>query len=129
MEVKQEKQPAKLPAVSTIASGVVVRIYPTYAILLFEDGWTGLLHISELSHNFIRHFSSFVTMGAIYNVKVISVDEERGNIRVSLKQMTTMDKRKAFAHKKVPMEEIDCSALMERLPEWIKQENEGENQA
>ena len=121
----EEAKKLNLPKVGDIASGTVVRVYPTYAILLFEEGWTGLLHISEISHNFIRHFSSFVSAGTIYNVKVIAVDEQSGSVRVSLKQMTSAEKRRAFQHKKVDPREIDCHSLEDKLPQWVKEENEG----
>ena len=113
----------KYPNVGDVATGTVIRVYPTYAILLFDDGWTGLLHISELSHNFIHNFTSFVTAGSIYSVKVIAISEDRSNIRVSLKAMTPQDKRKTFKHKRIQEEEIDFSALEAQLPLWIEKEN------
>ncbi|MCR5491289.1 MAG: S1 RNA-binding domain-containing protein [Bacilli bacterium] len=116
-----------LPKVGDIASGTVVRVYSSYAILLFDEGWTGLLHISELSSKYIRSFTSYVAIGTIYNVKVTDVNEVTGSVRVSLKQMSISDKRKVFRHKKIDPEEIDFNALKEKLPEWIEQENEKEN--
>ncbi len=113
----------KQPSVGDIATGTVVKVYPTYAILLFDEGWTGLLHISELSHNFIHNFTSFVTAGSIYSVKVIAVNDDATNVRVSLKAMTAQDKRKTFKHKRIPEEEIDFSALEKQLPLWIEAEN------
>ncbi|HBS02969.1 MAG TPA: hypothetical protein DEA63_03810 [Firmicutes bacterium] len=115
-----------LPKVGDVAEGVVVKVYPRYAILLFEDGWTGLLHISELANSFIHHFSGYVSTGNIYNVKVIAVNPESDNIRVSLKQMTSADRKKAFRRKKINLNEIDFKALEEKLPEWVKSENEKE---
>ena len=111
------------PEIGEVATGTVVKVYPTYAILLFDDGWTGLLHISELSHNFIHNFTSFVTAGSIYSVKVIAINEDAPNIRVSLKAMTAQEKKRTFRHKRIPQEEIDFSALEEKLPLWIAQEN------
>ena len=111
------------PQIGDVDIGTVIRVYPTYAILLFEKGYTGLLHISELSHNFIRSFTSFVTVGSIYAVKVIAIDEEKGNVRVSLKAMTQGDKAKAFRHSKIQNEEISFEALKAHLPEWIESEN------
>ena len=113
----------KKPQVGDVATGTVVKVYPTYAILLFDDGWTGLLHISELSHNFIHNFTSFITTGSIYSVKVIAVSDDASNVRVSLKAMTAQDKKKTFKHKRIASEEIDFSALEEKLPLWIAQEN------
>ena len=109
-----------LPKVGDVASGTVIRMYPSYAILLFEEGWTGLLHISELSTSYIRCFESFVKLGSIYSVKVIAVEEEEGTVRVSLKRMTPSDKRKSFAHHPIPKEEISFTGLQEHLQGWIE---------
>ena len=112
-----------LPKVGDIAEGVVVKVYPCYAIMLFDEGWTGLLHISELSNSFIHNFSGYVSAGNIYTVKVIAVNPESDNIRVSLKQMSPSDRRKAFRKKRVDPLEVNFSALEEKLPEWVKSEN------
>lgn len=110
-----------LPKVGDLASGTVVRVYPNYAILLFDEGWTGLLHISELSHSFIRSFTNFVTIGSIYSVKVIEVDEEKGSVRVSLKRMSASDKKKAFRHSRIKKDEVSFEALANALPRWIEE--------
>ena len=112
-----------LPQVGDLASGTVVGVYSNYAILLFDEGWTGLLHISELSHNYIHSFTNFVTIGSIYSVKVIEVDEEKGSVRVSLKRMSTSDKKKAFRHARIHSSDIDFSPLEKQLPYWIEDEN------
>ena len=113
----------ELPRVGDVAVGTVVKVFPTYAILLFDEGWTGLLHISELSHSFIRSFTSFVTIGTIYSVKVIEVDEASGKVHVSLKKMTTSERKRSFSHRPIPENEISFDALRERLPGWIDQQN------
>lgn len=112
-----------LPKVGDVAEGAVVKVYPHYAILLFDEGWTGLLHISEISNNYVHNFTSFVTVGNIYQVKVISVDETNQNIKVSLKQMENSDRRKAMKRKRIDPSEIDFTALEAKLPEWVKAEN------
>ena len=40
----------QLPSVGDVIQGTVVRVYHNYAIMLFDGGFTGLLHSSELSH-------------------------------------------------------------------------------
>lgn len=111
-----------LPRLGEVAVGTVVKVYPTYAIMLFDGGWTGLLHISELSHSFIRSFTSFVTIGTIYSVKVVDVDENSGKVHVSLKQMSASERKHSFSHSVIPEEEISFDALRDRLPLWIEQE-------
>lgn len=46
----------------------------------------GLIHISELSSRHVKHPADVVAVGDILKVKVISVDEKRGRIGLSLKQ-------------------------------------------
>lgn len=114
------------PKVGDIYDGTVVMVRPHYAILLFEEGWTGLLHISEVSHSYIRNFEAYVNVGNIYNVKVIAVDEEKGNVRVSIKAMNSQDKKKASSHRKIDPSEIDFSSLKKQLDSWIEMENRKE---
>lgn len=47
----------------------------------------GLIHISELSKKRVKHPLDVVSVGDIVNVMVIKVDEERGRIGLSLKQV------------------------------------------
>ena len=115
----------KLPKVGETYIGTVVSVYTSYAIMLFDEGWTGLLHISEVSTSYIRSFASYITIGSIYNVKVIAVDENSGQVRVSLKQMINSERRKSFRHCPVDSEDIDFAPLAKMLPLWIAEENEG----
>ena len=110
-----------LPKIGEIHTGTVVRVCQTYAILIFDEGWTGLLHISEISYKFIRHFTSFVKVGSIYSVKVIDVDEAKGTVRVSLKRMESSDRRHVFAHEAVSSPEVSFKALEAALPAWIEE--------
>lgn len=119
----QAKIIKKLPEVGEIAVGTVVKVFQSYAIMLFDDGWTGLLHISELSHSYIRHFTSFVTIGSIYSVKVIQIDEVTGKVHVSLKQMSSSERKRSFSHRPIEDHEISFVALRDNLPRWIEEQN------
>lgn len=119
----EEKAQVRMPRVGDVALGTVVKVFQSYAIMLFDDGWTGLLHISELSHSYIRHFTSFVTIGSLYSVKVISIDEDTNKVHVSLKQMNAGERRRSFAHKEVAKEDISFDTLRSNLPRWIEQQN------
>ena len=45
----------------------------------------GLVHISEMSDRFVKHPLDVVKVGDIVNVKVLSVDEKRGKIALSMR--------------------------------------------
>lgn len=113
-----------LPEVGSIHQGTVAKIGHNFALLIFPEGFTGLLHISELSNRFIRHFSGYVKIGNIYTVKVIDVEPSRNNVRVSLKQVSSEERTKHSKRAKIEADTIDFSALAEKLPIWIKEELE-----
>jgi Predicted RNA binding protein (contains ribosomal protein S1 domain) len=113
-------------AIGDILEGTIVRVYPKYAIMLFDGGETGLLHISELSNSFVRNFTGYVQVGNIYKVKVIAYDESKSFMKVSLKQLTSEEKREPLTKKRVELKDVDFTELEKRLPDWIKQENNKE---
>ena len=109
-----------LPKVNDVVQGTVVRVYHNYAIMLFDAGYTGLLHISELYHKFIRNFAGYCKAGNIYTVKVIEVDEEKTSVKVSLKQMSSQDRKKALQPCEIDSAQVDFEALESKLPDWVK---------
>jgi len=46
----------------------------------------GLVHISEISKDFIKHPSEALTVGDVVKVKVIGVDVDKKRISLSIKQ-------------------------------------------
>lgn len=108
-----------IPEIGKIYEGTVAKVYPNYAILIFEEGFTGLLHISELSDKFIRNFSSLVQVGKIYSVKVFELDEKGQNAKVSVKRITPEERKNYDKYVKIDPNTIDFSPLQEKLPEWI----------
>ena len=57
-------------------------------------GIDGMVHISEMSWSRIKHPLDVVSVGDILRVKVISVDEKRGRIGLSLKDVPQEEPRK-----------------------------------
>jgi uncharacterized protein len=47
----------------------------------------GLVHISELSNQYVKHPSDVVTVGDVVNVVVLSVDEKTKRIALSMKRV------------------------------------------
>jgi len=106
-----------------LLEGVVTRILPYGAMMVFEDETMGLLHISEITDNYIRNIYRYLHVGVIYLVKVISVDKEKNFLKVSLKRIS---KEEREASRKLLKENVtkysDFSKLKENLPSWIEKE-------
>ena len=63
-----------MPGVNDVVSGKVTAIMNFGAFVLLEDGTSGLVHISEISKNFVRDINDFLTVGQ--HVRVVSLATE-----------------------------------------------------
>ena len=72
--------------VGEIFEGKVTGITKFGAFVAMPDGRNGLVHISEVANRRLRHPSEVVKVGDIVKVVVLSVDEKRHRISLSMKQ-------------------------------------------
>lgn len=70
-----------------VITGVVQRL-TNFGAFVDIGGVDGLIHISELSWNRVKHPSDVVKPGQEVEVKVLNVDEEKSRIALGLKQTT-----------------------------------------
>lgn len=73
--------------VGTVMRGTVRNITDFGVFVDIGIKTAGLIHISELSQKHVKHPLDVVSVGDILTVLVISVDENRGRIGLSLKQL------------------------------------------
>lgn len=110
--------------VGSLIIGTINRIVPYGAFLEFDEGYRGLLHISEMSKKFIRDINRFAHVDDEIKVKVLEVDEEHKFLHVSLKQVPLNEKMlkrdgKLVEIKKNPIKTVDISKLQDKLDEWV----------
>ena len=72
--------------VGTIVEGKVKSLTKFGAFIMLPDGSTGMVHISEVANRRLRHPSEAVKVGDVVKVVVLSVDEKRHRISLSMKQ-------------------------------------------
>lgn len=71
--------------VGEIYEGKVTGITKFGAFISFENGQTGMVHISEVAATFVNEIKDFVTEGQTVKVKVLSMTDE-GKISLSIKK-------------------------------------------
>ena len=79
-------------SVGEIVEGTVSDIMNYGAFVKLSDGKTGLVHISEVSKDFVKDIHSVLNEGDLVKAKVLSIDE-KGKIALSIKKaLTTVQK-------------------------------------
>ena len=116
--------------IGEIIEGTIINIRDFGAIMIFNDGKKGLLHISEVANVFIRNIHKYLRIGKTYQVKIIGIEPD-GFLKLSMSKIS--EEEKVEYHKngvkkvKIDPEFIDYSALKEKLNDWIQIEKENKN--
>lgn len=102
--------------------GEITGIKPYGAFVGFNDGTSGLIHISELSNGFVKNINLFVEIGDHVMLKIIDIDEEHKQLRLSFKALAQNNRKhiRKVKFKGMPSKELGFSSLMDKMPEWIK---------
>lgn len=107
--------------VGQLIIGKVYNVKPYALFMNFDDGVTGLLHISEISDSFVRDIEKYGSVGDEIKVKVLSIDKENGFLRVSYKQVPSEEAYSSHTNqRRLPtVTEEEFLPLKEKLDGWI----------
>lgn len=81
-------------SVGSILDGKVVSIMPFGAFVSIGDNQSGLVHISEVSSDYVKDINEHLKVGDSVRVKVIKIDES-GRINLSIKKAVEKEKPRA----------------------------------
>lgn len=112
--------------------GKVTGIQPYGAFVALDEETQGLVHISEITHGYVKDVHEHLKVGDTVNVKVLKIDEEKKKVSLSIRATeeapTKQPKQK---ENKQPVQKDDDTAgfnsLKGKLQEWIEQSKERED--
>lgn len=107
--------------VGSVLDGVVAGISHFGAFVQLPNGKTGLVHISEVADTYVRDIRDFLKEGDPVRVKVVSVDEPRGKIALSIKQA---DSNHRPAPKAGPPRRANSASFEDKLARFLKASDE-----
>ena len=109
--------------VGQIIEAQITGIKPYGAFVSVDENISGLIHISELSDGFVRDVESFVKIGEKVKLKVLEVDEQSHQLRLSLKavQMNSRNSRPRMKPMIKLKEKIGFASLKAQLNDWVKE--------
>lgn len=70
--------------IGDIITGKVTGIESYGIFLSFDDNYTGLIHISEISDSFVRNINDYATIDENIKAKIISIDENDKKLKLTL---------------------------------------------
>lgn len=102
--------------VKAIVSGI-----ESYGIFVtLDEYYSGLIHISEISHNFVKDVNDYVSVGDIIYVEILDIDEELFQLKLSIKNIN-YKKTKKIVNKRIIETPLAFKTLQYKLPIWIKE--------
>ena len=119
-----------------VLKGKVTGIQPFGAFVALDDETQGLVHISEISHDYVKDVNEYVQVGQEVEVKILDVDEASKKIKLSMKATQEAPKRVKSAkpaRRGAPRrneasnfkqeEAPGFTVLKDKLEDWIKNTN------
>lgn len=103
-----------------LLKGVVTGIEPYGVFVQFDDYFSGLIHISEISNGYVNDPNDYVKVGDIITTKIIDVDEKNGHLKLSIKNIPYKDK-KNYKRRKIVETSLGFKTLAYKLPYWIEE--------
>ena len=103
-----------------IIRGTVTGIESYGVFVSCDDYYTGLIHISEISHGFVKNLTDFVQIGDVIFVEILDVDEKLGHLKLSIKNID-YKKKVSFKRKRIKETPLGFKTLEYKLPIWIEE--------
>lgn len=100
-----------------IVTGCVTGIEKYGIFVSLDDYYNGLIHISEISDNFVRNIHDYVKIGETINAKVLEENDKEHHVKLSIKGIE-------YRESKIPKVKIietpsGFTNLQNKLNYWI----------
>jgi small subunit ribosomal protein S1 len=91
--------------INQLVEGTITRIVDYGAFAEIEPGIEGLLHVSQLTRGTVQNVDEVVKEGETHLLRVVSIDQRRQRIGLSLKAVTTYEQIEWMAQRELQQEE------------------------
>ena len=108
-----------------IVEGVVTGIEDYGIFVGLDNYYSGLIHISEISKDYVRNINNYVNIGETIKVKVLGVDDDNCHLRLSIKNIDYRINRKN--RRFIEETGTGFQVLKNSLDKWIGEKNNEKN--
>ena len=102
-----------------IIKGIVTGIESYGAFMTFDEYYTGLIHISEISNGFVKDITDFINVGDRIYAEILDVDDEEYHLKLSIKNINYKINGQ-YRRKRIIETPNGFNTLKKKLPIWIK---------
>ena len=103
--------------VGDIVKGQITGVMNYGIFVSLMDDYTGLVHISEVSDKFVRNLTTMFNIGDIINVKIVDIDEDKRQVKLSIKKIDYKVEQKLS---RIPESGQGFKILQDNLKIWTK---------
>ena len=103
-----------------IVKATVTGIEDYGVFVSLDEYYSGLIHISEISHNFVKDIHDFVAIGDNIYVQIIGIDDKSFHLSLSIKNID-YKKKPIKNRKKIVETSLGFKTLAYKLPFWIQE--------
>ena len=105
--------------VGNLVTGSVTGIENYGVFVNLDEYYSGLIHISEISHNFVKDINDYVKLGDTIKAKVIEVDDDIFHLKLSIKDINYKDNKPKRS--KIVETGSGFGILKDNLNNWIEE--------
>lgn len=101
-----------------IVTGSITGIEKYGAFVNLDEYYSGLIHISEISNEYVKNINDYIKIGDTIKARVIDVDNDSFHVKLSIKDFNY----KVNNVSSYPIEEVGSGfeILKNNLPTWIE---------
>ena len=103
--------------VNEIVLGEITGITKYGIFLKVENEYSGMIHISEISDKYIKDIEKLFVIGESLETRVLSIDEEKKQLKLTIKEFTKKNKR----NKTLKEDGRGFEPLKEKLDIWVQE--------
>lgn len=105
-----------------IVYGIITNIIG-YGAFVSVGEYSGLIHISEFSDNYVKNIGDYVNVGEKVKLKVVEVDQKNKRLKLSYKMLNKVRGIKG----NIPKFTVGFKTLRDMLPQFIKDQIDKED--
>ena len=109
--------------IGDIIEGKVTGIKPYGIFLSIDNRYTGMIHISEITNNFVEKIELYADYNEKLKVKILDIDYDTKHMNLSLRALNKGRRINNIASLRTgkPVLKIGYSPLEAKLDQWIKE--------